>query len=136
MKDEDKFIKAVPVDKKFPWILIFLNDAVKQKLKLPGKVNKFQYWPVTISKWDDTSILPLGKIGDEAIGQAGDCQAEVKRALCENGLDDHDVDFTDEMLDEVDTTTCPASSQTPNQSGSFGTGETATHARHSRQPMQ
>jgi exoribonuclease R len=75
--ENDKFVKAIPVDKRYPWILIYLNDTIKEKLKLPGKLNKFQYWPVTVEKWDETSILPLGKLGIEAIGQAGDVQAEV-----------------------------------------------------------
>ena len=62
---------------------------------------RFEYWPVTIKKWDETNILPLGDLAHAAIGEAGDAEAEVMKALAENELDDHNVDFSDEILNEV-----------------------------------
>ncbi|CAD7936801.1 unnamed protein product [Amoebophrya sp. A25] len=106
VKETEKFVKAMPVDKKYPWILIYLKDEIKAQLGLtpgvPGKVNKFMYWAVKIQKWDETSILPLGSLAEKPIGEAGDAQAEVIKALEENELMDHNKNFDDEMLDEVD----------------------------------
>ncbi|CAD7949913.1 unnamed protein product [Amoebophrya sp. A120] len=102
VKENEKFVKACPVDKKFPWILIYLRDEVKKKLKVPGKLDKFMYWSVKIDKWDSTSILPLGNLAEKPIGKAGDAEAEVMKALEETELAEHNKDFDDDILDEVE----------------------------------
>eukprot|EP00929_Paragymnodinium_shiwhaense_P012788 TRINITY_DN120684_c0_g1_i1.p1 TRINITY_DN120684_c0_g1~~TRINITY_DN120684_c0_g1_i1.p1 ORF type:complete len:1058 (+),score=257.60 TRINITY_DN120684_c0_g1_i1:96-3176(+) len=98
----DKTLKAKPTDKRMPWILLQINDVTRQVLNLPGKLNKFMLWPIQILQWKDGSHLPLGRLQGKCIGEAGDLQAEVKHALIENELDDHDVDFTDDLLEETD----------------------------------
>lgn len=60
------------------------------------------YWPVTIKKWEDTNLLPLGDLASEAIGEVGDAVAEVQKALEECELMDHDQDFSDAIYDEVE----------------------------------
>ena len=59
------------------------------------------YWPVKITKWEETNLLPLGSLAAKPIGEAGDAQAEVMKALEENDLMEHNKDFTDAQLDEV-----------------------------------
>jgi len=100
--EKDRLIKAKPTDKRMPWILLQVNDVLKKILKLPGKLDKFQLWPVLITRWTESSSLPLGRLKGQCLGQAGDLEAEEKHALMEHELDDHDVDFEDDLLDEVD----------------------------------
>eukprot|EP00747_Dinoflagellata_sp_TGD_P023645 gnl/TRDRNA2_/TRDRNA2_129969_c0_seq2.p1 gnl/TRDRNA2_/TRDRNA2_129969_c0~~gnl/TRDRNA2_/TRDRNA2_129969_c0_seq2.p1 ORF type:complete len:977 (-),score=204.78 gnl/TRDRNA2_/TRDRNA2_129969_c0_seq2:114-2996(-) len=98
----DKFVKAKPVDKRMPWVLIQVNEVTRRILKLPGRLNKYELWPINILFWKETSSLPLGRLKGEKIGMAGDLEAEVRATLLEHELDDHDVDFEDASLDEVD----------------------------------
>eukprot|EP00928_Gymnodinium_smaydae_P030453 TRINITY_DN22649_c0_g4_i1.p1 TRINITY_DN22649_c0_g4~~TRINITY_DN22649_c0_g4_i1.p1 ORF type:complete len:952 (-),score=175.23 TRINITY_DN22649_c0_g4_i1:40-2895(-) len=100
--DDDKVLLAKPTDKRMPWILIPFNKVTRGVLKLPGRLNEYMLWPVLMLKWKDTSQLPLGRLKGECLGEAGDMVAEVKHALIENQLDDHDVDFDDELMDEAD----------------------------------
>ena len=44
VKEEEKFVKAVPVDKKYPWILIRLTEEVQEQLKVPGKLNRWSFF--------------------------------------------------------------------------------------------
>jgi len=104
--ENDRVLKAKPTDRRMPWILIQINPVTRKALKLPakgaGKINKYELWPVQILKWKETSHLPLGRLKGACLGEAGDLEAEVKHALIENELDDHDVDFEDDLLDSVD----------------------------------
>ncbi|CAE8588309.1 unnamed protein product, partial [Polarella glacialis] len=97
---EDAFIKAVPTDKRMPTILLQVNDVTRKVLKIPGRLDKYQMWPVTIVAWKESSTMPLGRLKGQCIGKAGTLEAEERHALIENELDDHDVDFVDEELDE------------------------------------
>ena len=44
--DEDNFVLAKPVDKRFPWILVQMTDTVRTLLGVPGKVDRYVYQPV------------------------------------------------------------------------------------------
>lgn len=100
--DTDTLLKAKPTDHRYSWFLIQINDVTRRALDLPGKLDKYQLWPVKRIGWKETSTLPLGRLFGECLGQAGDMKAEEQHALMANDLDDHDVDFKDELLDEVD----------------------------------
>mmetsp|Transcript_33140 Transcript_33140/g.72234 ORF Transcript_33140/g.72234 Transcript_33140/m.72234 type:complete len:900 (-) Transcript_33140:351-3050(-) len=100
--DSVTMIKAKPTDKRMPWILIQVNDIVRNILKNSGQLSKYQLWPVQILIWRATSPLPLGRLKGQSLGKAGDLEAEVRHALIEHELDSHDVDFEDALLDEVD----------------------------------
>jgi len=102
VKETDKFIKAKPTDARMPWILLKINDVTRRVLNIPGPLDKFQLWPVQMVTWDEKASLPLGRLKGQCLGQAGDLEAEEKHALMEHGLDCHDVDFDDGILDEVD----------------------------------
>mmetsp|Transcript_64835 Transcript_64835/g.154789 ORF Transcript_64835/g.154789 Transcript_64835/m.154789 type:complete len:886 (+) Transcript_64835:94-2751(+) len=102
VEEGDKFIKAKPTDKRMPWVLIQVNDVTRQILDIPGKLNKYAMWPVQILKWNENSVLPLGRLKGQCIGQAGELEAECRHVLIEHELDDHDVDFDDDLFDEVD----------------------------------
>merc|ERR1719181_752143 len=97
----DNVLRAVPTDARMPWILIQVNEVTKQVLNIPGKLDKYKLWPVQIVKWNETSHLPLGRLKGECLGTAGDLEAEERHALIEHELDSHDVDFTEEEIDEV-----------------------------------
>lgn len=100
--ESDKFVKAIPTDSRMPWILLQVNKTTRGVLRIPGQLNKNDMWPLQIGIWSDKSRLPLGRLKGSRLGQAGDLEAEVKHCLIENELDDHDVDFHDDQLDEVD----------------------------------
>lgn len=99
----DTFIKALPTDPRMPWILIHIasiSSASKKCLKLPGVLNKSKLWQVRISAWKETNVLPLGKL-EAVIGESGQAGVETARILLENHLDDHDVDFSEEVFEEA-----------------------------------
>lgn len=98
---EDKFIKAIPVDKRIPWILIPVNEQVKRSLHLPGKLAPTTLYPVQVLKWAESSSLPLGVIKGPSIGSAGDVYCEEKCCLIEAGLENHGLDFPAEVYNEV-----------------------------------
>jgi protein SSD1 len=102
IREGDTLLKAEPTDKRMPWILLQINDTLRKILKIPGKLDKYKLWPVTIMGWKETSTLPLGRLKGQCLGRAGDLDAEEQHALIEHELDVHDVDFDDELLDEVD----------------------------------
>lgn len=102
VRKDDHYIKAQPTDKRMPWILIKINDIVRKILKIPGKLDKFRLWPVTVQTWRETAAMPLGRLQGQCLGQAGDMETEEKHALIEHELDNHDVDFSEAELDEVD----------------------------------
>jgi len=98
----DNVLRAIPTDTRMPWVLIQVNEVTKNVLNLPGKLDKYKLWPVQIVKWNETSHLPLGRLKGECLGTAGDLEAEERHALIEHELDTHDVDFDDDLQDEVD----------------------------------
>lgn len=55
-----------------------------------------------IVTWNEFSKQPLAKLQGQCLGRAGSLEAEEKHALLANELADHDVDFPEEELDEVD----------------------------------
>ena len=99
---EDSFVKAIPTDKRLPTMLLQINHVTKKVLKLPGKLDPFILWPMQIITWNEFSKQPLAKLQGQCLGRAGSLEAEEKHALIANELDDHDVDFPDDELDEVD----------------------------------
>jgi len=109
INEQDKFVKAIPTDARMPPILLQMNERLKVKLRSHGPVKKTDLWQIQILAWKETSSLPLGHIvGDKSLGAAGDLSAEVKHCLIENCLIDHDQDFEDDLLDEVDDVVCKA----------------------------
>ena len=79
-----------------------LPKVTKKILKIPGKLDPFQLWPMQIVTWNEFSKQPLAKLQGQCLGRAGSLEAEEKHALLANELADHDVDFPEEELDEVD----------------------------------
>jgi len=98
----DNVLRAMPTDNRMPWVLIQVNETTKNVLNIPGRLDKYKLWPVQIVKWVETSHLPLGRLKGECLGTAGDLEAEERHALIEHELDTHDVDFDDDLLDEVE----------------------------------
>ena len=78
------------------------SEVTKKILKIPGKLDPFQLWPMQIVTWNEFSKQPLAKLQGQCLGRAGSLEAEEKHALLANELADHDVDFPEEELDEVD----------------------------------
>ena len=78
------------------------TKVTKKILKIPGKLDPFQLWPMQIVTWNEFSKQPLAKLQGQCLGRAGSLEAEEKHALLANELADHDVDFPEEELDEVD----------------------------------
>jgi len=102
VKSDDPFVKAIPTDKRLPVMLLQVNTVTKKILKIPGKLDPFQLWPMQIVTWNEFSKQPLAKLQGQCLGRAGSLEAEEKHALLANELADHDVDFPEEELDEVD----------------------------------
>jgi exoribonuclease R len=99
---KDSLIRAVPVDKRIPWILIQLHDVVKKALKLPGKLDRNILYPIQVQKWDEAGALPLGRLKGVAYGRVGQPDVEAKVCLAEQGLEDHEDDFSKKVYDEVE----------------------------------
>ncbi|CAE7947479.1 dis3l2 [Symbiodinium sp. KB8] len=99
---DDRFIRAVPTDKRLPTMLLQINNVTTKALRLPGKLDRFQLWPMQIQVWNETSKHPLCRLQGSCLGRAGSLEAEERHALIANELDSHDVDFCEEELDEVD----------------------------------
>ncbi|CAK8991696.1 unnamed protein product [Durusdinium trenchii] len=116
---EDNFVKAIPTDKRLPGMLLQINNVTRKVLKLPGKLDPFQLWPLQITTWNEFSKQPLAKLQGQCLGRAGSLEAEEKHALIANELDSHDVDFCEDELDEVDEIVRKAqenfSSEVPNR---------------------
>jgi exoribonuclease R len=98
---DEKLIRAVPIDKRIPWILIQLNDVVKKILGLPGTLDPNLLYPIQVQKWQETGSLPLGRIKGVAYGKVGEPEVEAKVCLSEAGLDSHQNDFPKSVHDEV-----------------------------------
>ena len=98
----DTMIRAVPVDKRIPWILIQLNDVIKKTLKLPGKLDRNVLYPVQVQKWNETGALPLGRLKGVPYGRVGQPDVEAKVCMAEQGLDEHEEDFPKGVYDEVE----------------------------------
>jgi exoribonuclease R len=98
----DTMIRAVPVDKRIPWILISLNDVVKKILNLPGKLDRNILYPVQVQKWNENGSLPLGRIKGVAYGRVGQPDVEAKVCMAEQGLEDHEEDFPASVYAEVE----------------------------------
>ena len=101
----DSFLRAVPVDKRIPWILIQLNEVVKNVLKLPGGLDSRVIYPIQVLRWNDTSALPLGRLKGVAYGSAGQPDVEAKVCMAEAGLELHEDDFKPSIYDEVEQIT-------------------------------
>ncbi|CAE7244982.1 dis32 [Symbiodinium sp. CCMP2592] len=99
---DDRFIRAVPTDKRLPTMLLQINNVTTKALRLPGKLDRFQLWPMQIQVWNESSKHPLCRLQGSCLGRAGSLEAEERHALIANELDSHDVDFCEEELDEVD----------------------------------
>ena len=99
---EDKLIKAVPIDKRIPWILIQLNDVVRKLLNLPGKLDPNILFPIQVQKWQVTGALPLGRIKGVAYGRVGEPEVEAKVCIAEAGLQAHEEDFSPAVYAEVE----------------------------------
>jgi len=115
VSESDRVLLAKPTDRRMPWMMLQINDVTRGVLKIPGKLNKYEMWPIQIVVWKPSSHLPLGRLKGSCLGQAGDLEAEVKHALIENELDDHDVDFEDNSLDEVDDIVVKAKAEFENE---------------------
>jgi exoribonuclease R len=103
ISESDTLIRAVPIDKRIPWILIQLNDTVKKILKLPGRLDKQILYPIQVQKWAENGALPLGRIKGVAFGRVGEPDVEAKVCMAEKDLSDHEKDFPKEVYDEVNT---------------------------------
>ena len=99
---DDKLIRAIPVDKRIPWILIQVNDVVMKILNLPGKLDPNVLYPIQVMKWQTNGALPLGRIKGVAYGKVGEPEVEAKVCLAEAGLQDHEIDFPKSVHDEVE----------------------------------
>ena len=100
---EDKLIRAVPIDKRIPWILIQINDVVKRMLKIPGNLDPNILYPVQVQKWAENGALPLGRIKGVAYGRVGQPDVEAKVCLAEAGLESHEEDFPKDVYEEVES---------------------------------
>ncbi|KAF4676011.1 DIS3 mitotic control [Perkinsus chesapeaki] len=98
----DKFIRAKPMNKRLPWMLIQVNDVVSRILRLPGPINGRVMIPVQMMKWGTNSVLPLGKLAGKPFGSAGDLVAETAACLEEANLEHHAADFSRQVYSEVD----------------------------------
>ncbi|KAF4695784.1 DIS3 mitotic control [Perkinsus olseni] len=98
----DKFIRAKPMNKRLPWMLIQINDVVSRVLRLPGPLNGRVMIPVQMLKWGTNSVLPLGRLAGKPFGSAGDLAAETAACLEEANLEHHAADFSRQVYDEVD----------------------------------
>eukprot|EP01035_Chromulina_nebulosa_P056808 gene56808-77861_t len=101
----DSLLRAVPVDKRIPWILIQLNEVVKNILKLPGNLDSQILYPVQVQRWNDTSALPLGRLKGIAYGRAGHPDVEAKVCMSEAGLQRNEDDFNYSIYEEVERMT-------------------------------
>ena len=99
---EEKLIKAVPIDKRVPWILVMLNDVVKKALNLPGKLDSNILYPIQVQKWQETGALPLGRLKGIAYGRVGEPEVEAKVCLAEAELENHELDFPKSVHEEVE----------------------------------
>lgn len=102
VKIDDKMIKAIPIDKRIPWILIALNDHVRSALGLPGHLDPNVLYPIQVLKWNVNGALPLGRLKGIAYGRVGEPEVEAKVCLVEAGLEDHERDFSPEVHAEVE----------------------------------
>ena len=100
--EKDTLIRAVPIDKRIPWILIQLNDVVRRVLNLPGTLDPQILHPVQVQKWDENGALPLGRLKGLAYGKVGQPDVEAKVCMSEAGLVGHEEPFSKPVCDEVD----------------------------------
>ena len=93
------------MDKRYPWAIVSLTAEMKQSFGLDsqkgGTMDKYQMYPVMYDKWADTDSLPKGKLRGDCIGKAGEVQTEIKMALIEAGMEEHEEPHSQEILDEV-----------------------------------
>ncbi|CEM09140.1 unnamed protein product [Vitrella brassicaformis CCMP3155] len=103
---DDKMIKAVPMDKRVPWMLLPIKEIqqapeVRQWLQVPGKIVGTLLWPVQIDKWEENAPLPKGRIVGGPIGNAGEIETEARLCMMEAELEDHMDEFSDEVAEET-----------------------------------
>ena len=100
--ETDTLIRAIPIDKRIPWILIQLNDVVKKALKLPGPLDHEILHPIQVQKWDEKGSLPLGRLKGMAYGKVGQPDVEAKVCMAEAGLLGHEEPFPKPVCEEVE----------------------------------
>ena len=102
ISDKETLIRAVPIDKRIPWILIQLNDVVKKTLKLPGSLDRNILYPIQVQKWDESGALPLGRLKGVPYGRVGQPDVEAKVCMAEQGLEKHEREFPESVYAEVE----------------------------------
>eukprot|EP01069_Polyplicarium_translucidae_P002512 Polyplicarium_translucidae@DN2050_c0_g1_i3.p1 len=95
-----KFVRAVPIDRRYPWILIPLQ-SVKQYHDVPGELEAKSLYRIKIDNWEEQSMLPVGRIMAK-LGQAGNLEVEEEAAMIGNDLEDHMLSFSEELQAEAD----------------------------------
>lgn len=96
---QDKFVRAMPLDKRIPWILVPVSDVARYQ-EVPGPLSLNAAYRIQIERWHESSALPLGRIVDY-IGDLGDFETEVKVAMVDHGLEEHMTPFCQELEDEA-----------------------------------
>ena len=102
VKADDKFVRAVPIDKRTPWILIAITDPIKRMLSLPGELDSQKLYTVHVMKWAENSSLPLGRVQGNTIGRAGNVAVEERVCLIEAHLEEHALEFSPQIIAEVE----------------------------------
>eukprot|EP00914_Ancora_sagittata_P011471 GHVO01022295.1.p1 GENE.GHVO01022295.1~~GHVO01022295.1.p1 ORF type:complete len:862 (+),score=122.83 GHVO01022295.1:169-2586(+) len=101
--ERPKFVKAVPTDKKYPWILIPISNAtaiIKSADGL-GVPDPLSVYRVKIKNWEESSALPVGVIIDY-VGRVFDLAVEEEVIMDRENLVAHRIPFDAELEREAD----------------------------------
>lgn len=98
----DSFVKAVPMDKRIPWILIRLDEATKKLIMTGGSVDSSVVYPVRILKWEKENSLPLGRLSGSPLGSVGHPDTESSVCMNDYELCAHEEAFSPKVEQEVE----------------------------------
>lgn len=99
MRPGDRYFKAVPLDTRIPWILIPVSNA-SEWFTAPNTVDGDTLFFVQITAWECHNALPVGCILGKA-GRLSDCDVSEKVAMIDNGLEEHMLDFSEDVEAEA-----------------------------------
>eukprot|EP00918_Siedleckia_nematoides_P038572 GHVU01083881.1.p1 GENE.GHVU01083881.1~~GHVU01083881.1.p1 ORF type:complete len:886 (+),score=164.44 GHVU01083881.1:151-2658(+) len=82
----EEYVKAVPIDQRYPWTLIPMEDVMKYE-RIPKKLEWKSMYQVKPVEWGITKKLPTGCIVSH-LGQSGEPDAEITAAIIAAELED------------------------------------------------
>jgi len=93
----DQFAYFIPVDKRYPRVMIPISECPQHFMENPADLQK-DLFVASILKWTASSPLPVGQL-KQCVGKFGEFETEIKCLLIQNDI--RCKDFTSEVQNDA-----------------------------------